>query len=94
MKALPTKTIDLEKMGYHLSAKDSFNFFGYLLRSAEFKILDFSASYANEVMVMVGIMAVIIIKLTVGMNNLHNDFAMGKFFEIPVNSWKTNPFKS
>ncbi len=62
--------------------------------SAELKILDFSASYTNKVMVMVGIIAVIIIKLTVGMNNLHNDFAMGKFFEIPVNGWKTNPFKA
>jgi hypothetical protein len=80
MRTLSTKTINLEKMGYHLSRKSPFNFFDYLFLSAELEILDLATGYTNEVMVMVGILTKEIIQFTIRVNNFDYQTALRQVF--------------
>jgi hypothetical protein len=70
MRTLPAKAIDLKEMGNHLSFQDIFHFIDNLLLSTECEILDLPAGDTDKMVVMISIMAVIVIKLSVGMNNL------------------------
>ena len=94
MRTLPAQTIDLKEMGNHLAFQGIFHFLDYLFLAAEFEVLNLPAGDTDKMMVMIGIITVIIIKLTVGVNNLHDNTALGQLFKIPVNSGKSNSFET
>jgi hypothetical protein len=76
MRTLPAKTINLKKMGDHFSFQGVFDFPGYLFLTAKLKVLHLSAGYAHKVMVVISVLTKIIIKLTVGVNNLDDQTAL------------------
>jgi hypothetical protein len=94
MRTLPAKAIDLKQVGNHLAFQGIFNFLDYLFLATEFEVLNLPTRDTDKMMMMIGIMAVIVIKLTIGVNNLHDDSTLRKFFKIPVNGWKSNSFET
>ena len=94
MRTLPAKAIDLKEVGNYLAFQGIFHFLYYLFLAAEFEVLNLPAGDTDKMMVVIGIMAVIIIKLTIGMNNLDDNSTLGEFFKVPVNSWKPNSFET
>jgi hypothetical protein len=94
MRTLPAKAIDLKQVGNHLAFQGIFHFLDYLFLAAEFEVLNLPAGDTDKMVVMIGIMAVIVIKLTVGMNNLDDNSTLRKLFKVPVNSWKSNSFET
>jgi len=73
MRTLAAKTIDLKQMGNHPSFQGIFNFLDYLFLRAEFEILNLPTGNTDKMMVVTGIMAVIVIKFSIGVDNLHNN---------------------
>jgi hypothetical protein len=94
MRTLPAKAIDLKEVGNHLAFQGIFHFLDYLFLATEFEVLNLPAGYTDKMMVMVAVFAKIIIKFSIGMNNLDDNSTLRKLFKIPVNSWKSNSFET
>jgi hypothetical protein len=94
MRTLLAKTIDLKQVGNHLSLQGIFNFLDYLFLAAKCEVLNLPAGNTDKMVVVLGIMAVIVIKLTIGVNNFHDNSTLGKLFKIPVDGWKSNSFET
>jgi len=61
MSTVKAQAVNLKKMGNHFPSQGVFNFRDYLFFTAELKILDLPAGYADKVMMMIGVAAVVII---------------------------------
>jgi hypothetical protein len=94
MRTLPAKTIDLKEVGNHLAFQGIFHFLYYLFLATEFEVLNLPAGDTDKMMVMIVIMAVIIIKFSIGMYYFHDNPSLGEFLKVPVNSWKSNSFET
>ena len=94
MRTLPAKAIDLKQVGNHLAFQGIFHFLYYLFLATEFEVLNLPAGDTDKMMVMIVIMAVIIIKFSIGMYYFHDNPSLGEFLKVPVNSWKSNSFET
>jgi len=92
--AIAAQTIDLKKVRNHFPLQRIFHFPDYFLFTAKLEVLDPATGYTDKMVMMAGIITIVIVKFTVRVDNLYNDSAIRKFFQVSVNGWESDSFET
>jgi len=75
---------DLDKMGDYAPLKPVFHLVFDFIGAAENQVFDPFATRTDKVVVVLVIMTVIIVKLAIRMDNLHDDAFFAEEFQVPI----------